>query len=115
VGGKEPTLIIRDEAASIKSAIDKVLPSTTHRLCMWHIMRKVPDKVEPSLKNNDDFYVLLNLCVWGSETATKFEETWSALNADFSLKDNIWLADRYIQSVSHRCLRTIRMYIWREF
>lgn len=95
MGGKKPSLIITDEAASMKNAIEKVLPSTTHRLCMWHIMRKVPDKVEPSLKNNDDFYARLNSCVWGSENATEFEETWSALITDFSLEDNTWFTDRY--------------------
>jgi hypothetical protein len=95
MGGKKPSLIITDEAASIKMAIDKVLPSTMHRLCMWHIMRKVPEKVEPSLRNNDDFYARLNSCVWGSETAIEFEEAWSALINDFSLQDNTWFADRY--------------------
>lgn len=58
-------------------------------------MRKVPDKVEPSLKNNDDFYARLNSCVWGSETAIEFEEAWSALIADFSLEGNTWFAERY--------------------
>jgi transposase-like protein len=50
-----PHLIITDEDASMKAAISKILPDTTHRLCMWHIMDKVPEKVSPSLTEDREF------------------------------------------------------------
>jgi transposase-like protein len=45
MGGAAPHLIITDEDASMKAAIGLILPETTHMLCMWHIMDKVPEKV----------------------------------------------------------------------
>lgn len=42
---KQPRLIFTDQDAALKQAIPLVFPDSTHRLCMWHIMRKVPGKV----------------------------------------------------------------------
>jgi hypothetical protein len=67
-----PHLIITDEDASLKVAITKILPDTTHKLCMWHIMDKVPEKVRPSLREDQDFWDRMNSCVWGSETREEF-------------------------------------------
>jgi transposase-like protein len=55
VGGVAPHLIITNEDASMKVAIAHILPNTVHRLCMWHIMEKVPEKVRPSIREDDDF------------------------------------------------------------
>jgi transposase-like protein len=55
MGGVPPHLIIIDEDASMKAAITKILPDTTHRLCMWHIMDKVHKKVGPALREDQDF------------------------------------------------------------
>jgi hypothetical protein len=41
IGGVPSHLIITDEDASMKTAITKILPNTTHRLCMWHIMDSI--------------------------------------------------------------------------
>jgi hypothetical protein len=49
MGGATPQLIITNEDASMKVAIGMILPKTTHRLCMWHIMDKIPEKVGPSM------------------------------------------------------------------
>jgi len=50
MGGVAPHLITTDEDASMKAAIAQILPDTAHRLCMWHIMEKVPEKVGPSIQ-----------------------------------------------------------------
>ena len=63
MGGVAPHLITTDEDASMKAAIAQILPYTAHRLCMWHIMEKVPEKVEPSLRENEGFWERLNKCV----------------------------------------------------
>jgi hypothetical protein len=73
MGGAAPHLIVTDECASMKAAINQILPNTTHRLCMWHIMEKVPERVSPSLREDQEFWATLNSCVWGSETIEKFE------------------------------------------
>lgn len=44
-GGKQPVLVLTDQCLAMKQAIPKVLTNSRHRLCMWHIMSKVPKKV----------------------------------------------------------------------
>ena len=53
--GVAPHLIITDEDARMKAAIAHILPDTTHRLCMWHIMEKVLEKVGPSIREDAQF------------------------------------------------------------
>jgi len=42
---KQPVLILTDQDASMKQAIPAVFDKSIHRLCMWHIVRKIPIKV----------------------------------------------------------------------
>ena len=42
---KPHALILSDQDPSLTLAIAKVLPRTKHRLCMWHIMSKLQNKV----------------------------------------------------------------------
>jgi len=72
MGGKAPSFIVTDEDASMRAAIDVVFPNTTHRLCMWHIMKKLPDKIDANLLRDDEFRTMVNSCVWGSETIEEF-------------------------------------------
>jgi transposase-like protein len=83
MGGVPPHLIITDEDMIMKAAITKILPDTSHRLCVWHIMDKVPEKVGPALREDQDFWDRLNSCVWGSETREEFESNWSSFINDF--------------------------------
>ena len=62
----QPQLIIIDEDASMKVAIAQILPTTVHRFCMWHIIEKVPEKVGPSIREDQEFWDRLHKCVGGS-------------------------------------------------
>jgi len=94
--GAAPHLIITDECASIKAAIKHILPNTTHRLCMWHIMEKVLERVSPSLREDQEFWDELNSCVWGSETIEEFEKQWYDLVTKFQLMGNEWFSTRFL-------------------
>ena len=67
MGGVAPHLITTDEDTSMNAAIAQILPDTAHRLCMWHIMEKVPEKVGPSIREDENFWKRLNKYVWGTE------------------------------------------------
>jgi hypothetical protein len=95
MGGKEPRLMITDEDASMRVAMKFVLATTIHRLCMWHIMKKLPEKISPHLREDATFFKRVNSCVWGSETREEFELAWHSFISDFQLEDNEWLATRY--------------------
>ncbi|CAI9300121.1 unnamed protein product [Lactuca saligna] len=41
---KQPQLVKSDQDPTLKKAINTVFPSAHHRLCMWHITKKFPNK-----------------------------------------------------------------------
>jgi hypothetical protein len=96
MGGATPQLIITDEDASMKAAIGMILPETTHRLCMWHIMDKIPEKVGPSIREDEEFWKRLNSCVWGSETTEDFVTQWTSIITDFQLTENEWFSTSFL-------------------
>ncbi|XP_074313574.1 protein FAR1-RELATED SEQUENCE 5-like [Silene latifolia] len=66
MGGCAPKAIITDQCPSMKPAIEEVFPDTSHRLCMWHIMKKLREKVDAYLWQDEDFKKRLNVCVWNN-------------------------------------------------
>ena len=44
---RSPNIIVTDQDGAMRNAIAEVLPDSKHRLCMWHIMQKLPAKVSP--------------------------------------------------------------------
>lgn len=43
--GRQPKVVVTDQDPAIKQAVENVFTDSRHRLCMWHIMKKVSDKV----------------------------------------------------------------------
>ena len=43
--GKAPEGIITDQCKAMQNAIEVVFPTTRHRWCLWHIMKKIPEKL----------------------------------------------------------------------
>ena len=95
MGGVAPHLIITDEDVSMKAAIAQILLDTVHRLCMWHIMEKVPERVRPSVREDEDFWKLLNKCVWGSENSDEFESQWNFIMTKYALMKNEWFSTKF--------------------
>jgi hypothetical protein len=94
MGGHKPNLILTDQDLGMKSAIEKVFDSSAHRFCMWHIMKKLSEKVG-ALKSNDDFNSRFKSCVWSSETPDEFEERSNSIIIKFELHKNDWLSHMY--------------------
>jgi hypothetical protein len=95
MGGKASKLIIIDEDASMRAAIIAVFPNSIHRLCMFHIIKKLPEKIGPHLLEEDEFWQEVNHCVWSSETIEEFESRWKAILEKYNLENNEWLQGRY--------------------
>ncbi|KAI3672518.1 hypothetical protein L6452_38607 [Arctium lappa] len=43
--GQQPRFVITDQCAAMKQAIPIAFPNSKHRLCMWHITKKLSSKV----------------------------------------------------------------------
>ncbi|XP_076910443.1 protein FAR-RED ELONGATED HYPOCOTYL 3-like [Bidens hawaiensis] len=53
--GVAAKVVVTNQDPAMKQAIASVFSNTRHRLCMWHIMKKLADKVGVALCNNEDF------------------------------------------------------------
>ncbi|CAI9290811.1 unnamed protein product [Lactuca saligna] len=93
---KKPTMILSDTDATLSCSIAKVFEGCTHRLCMWHIMSKMPSKIEADLVSNTDFKKRINQLVWNMNIKpSEFENKWDLMLNEFHLKENKWLADMF--------------------
>ncbi|CAK8532881.1 unnamed protein product [Lathyrus sativus] len=95
MGGKMPTLLITDQDPAMKVAIENIFTTSTHRFCMWHIMKKVSEKIGGSMNANEEFNTSLKSCVWGSETPNEFKATWKSIMTKFDLENNDWLSHMF--------------------
>ncbi|XP_021743266.1 protein FAR1-RELATED SEQUENCE 5-like [Chenopodium quinoa] len=98
--GREPSCIITDQDPAMGIAIEKVFTKTKHRLCMWHIMRKVPEKVGTAFCNETDFLKKLSAVVWDREIDPHvFVDGWNSVMEEFNLVDHEWFA--YMFKIKH--------------
>ncbi|XP_074301402.1 protein FAR1-RELATED SEQUENCE 3-like [Silene latifolia] len=92
MGGKEPNYIICDQDAGIINAVPAVFKKARHRFRMWHIMKKVTDKVGSIICKETDCLSRLNNVVWSENLEPEeFEENWAKVISEFSLEGNKWL------------------------
>ncbi|XP_074297761.1 protein FAR1-RELATED SEQUENCE 5-like [Silene latifolia] len=96
MGNKEPQCILTDQDPAIKLGVRSVFKKARHRYCMWHIMKKLTDKVESQICKETDFVERICAVVWDTDLEPiEFEEKWSQVINDFELNDNIWLTYMY--------------------
>nr|XP_017221750.1 PREDICTED: protein FAR1-RELATED SEQUENCE 5-like [Daucus carota subsp. sativus] len=79
--GRNPVVIIIDQCPAMKIAVptsfnsSNGLVSSKHRLCMWHIMEKFPDKLGNRLCKETDFMEKMKTYIWDSHLEiAEFEE-----------------------------------------
>ncbi|KAK9057034.1 hypothetical protein SSX86_024400 [Deinandra increscens subsp. villosa] len=93
---KQPSLVLTDQDAAMKEAIDCIFNESKHRLCMWHIMRKLPSKIKGSDVDNKELRTRIHKLVWDLIIDTHtFEERWVALMDEYGLNDHEWLSPMY--------------------
>ncbi|GJT18796.1 FAR1-related sequence 5-like protein [Tanacetum coccineum] len=93
---KEPTMIVTDQDGAMKRAIEAVFKKAKHRLCMWHIMQKIPTKICKEIYDQTDFKERFDKIVWNmSIEPVTFEEKWAQLIEDFDLKNHKWLTKMF--------------------
>ncbi|XP_076954891.1 protein FAR1-RELATED SEQUENCE 5-like [Bidens hawaiensis] len=94
--GSALKVVVTDQDAAMKRAIQDVFPNSRHRICMWHIWEKVTSKVGPATPNVDEFKEKLAQIVWtDSITTDEFEEKWPSILSEYGLSDHEWLAYLY--------------------
>ena len=78
----------------MQNAIEIVFPNTRHRWCLWHILKKAPEK----LGKYAEYHTIrfsLHAVVYDSQTPIEFEEAWHDMLDKYDLADNQWLNGLY--------------------
>ena len=74
--------------------IEQVFPKTRHRWCLWHIMKKIPEKLK-GYKECDSIKFQLQNFVYDFIDVHTFEIGWSSLIFKYNLKNNDWFKGLY--------------------
>lgn len=97
MGGRYPKCIITDQCLGIKGAVEKVFgDKTRHRYCMWHILKKLPEKVGHQICHDTTFVKEIHALIWGEDVErSEFEERWDLILAKHGLSEHKWLNDMH--------------------
>ncbi|XP_042381983.1 protein FAR1-RELATED SEQUENCE 5-like isoform X1 [Zingiber officinale] len=88
-----PSVIITDQDPAMTKAIAQVFPQTVHRYCLWHILNKFPEKLNPLTFQNH--YQSLKNVIANSTTPDDFEKSWEEAIKSANLENNDWLSLMY--------------------
>ncbi|WVY95348.1 hypothetical protein V8G54_034436 [Vigna mungo] len=94
MSNRAPQGIITDQCKAMKKAIELVFPNTRHRWCLWHIMKKIPEKLQ-GYADYKDIKRELKQVVYNSNSVHSFVYGWERMITIFSLQTNEWLSSLY--------------------
>ncbi|XP_022041287.1 protein FAR1-RELATED SEQUENCE 5-like [Helianthus annuus] len=93
---KQPTLVLTDQDPAMRQAVAAVFDRSLHRLCMWHIMKKLPAKITGEVAHNTEFRAAVHKLVWNIYIKPgTFERRWGKLLEKYGLEGHEWLRDMY--------------------
>ena len=82
--------IVTDQCQAMKNVISIVFPNTCHRWCLWHIMKKIPEK----LSGYTEYYAIkksMKVVAYECKHVAEFESEWANFISTFELSGNEWL------------------------
>ncbi|KAI3896866.1 hypothetical protein MKX03_013517, partial [Papaver bracteatum] len=95
MGVSTPKCIITDQDSGMKAAVEIVFPHTKHRWCLWHIMKKIPEKLS-SHQNYRKIKSKFKRVVYDTQSPADFEKGWGEMFQRYkSLGNSKWLRDLY--------------------
>ncbi|KAI8539107.1 hypothetical protein RHMOL_Rhmol09G0155300 [Rhododendron molle] len=91
--GCAPKAIITDQCMAMKNAIEDIFPNTRHRWCIWHIMKKIPEKL-----NGYNAYESISWCMRRAVYASlTIEDAWNVFIKKYEIQSNTWLEGLYLE------------------
>ncbi|XP_057426203.1 protein FAR1-RELATED SEQUENCE 5-like [Lotus japonicus] len=91
--GKEPSVVITDDAPAMRNAISRLLPKAHHRLCAWHLLQNAQRNV-----GDPNFVKGFKRCMLGNLSFGQFKMKWFELVCDLNHEDNAWVQGMYEKS-----------------
>jgi len=92
--GCPPSAIITAQCKSIQHAVAEVFPGTHHRVCLSHVLKKIPDKLR-GLAEFKAVKKVLKKMAYDSLRVEEFEENWEKMMEAYGLESNEWLKTLY--------------------
>ncbi|KAL4394711.1 hypothetical protein AHAS_Ahas02G0179300 [Arachis hypogaea] len=83
-----------DTTYNTNRAIELCMPTTIHRWCIWHIMKKIPRKLN-GYKGHIDIEQEMSHVVWNSYTKDAFDRNWNDFLTKYGLGGKKWLSELY--------------------
>ncbi|XP_041001649.1 protein FAR1-RELATED SEQUENCE 5-like [Juglans microcarpa x Juglans regia] len=108
VGPRQLLLLTK---TAMKNAIALVFPKSQHRFCLWHILKKVRKKLGSHRAYKSGLKTQLMKCVYDTQTIEKFEKSWEELISTYSLQENVWLQNLYVER-THWVPIFLEEYFW---
>jgi zinc finger SWIM domain-containing protein 3 len=94
--GVAPRAIITDQDKAMEAAVKMVFPNARHRFCLWHILKKVPEKIGHICSGHKSFMDDFDACIYDCETSQMFEQKWDELIQAYpECQQNDWLTNLY--------------------
>ncbi|XP_041001718.1 protein FAR1-RELATED SEQUENCE 5-like [Juglans microcarpa x Juglans regia] len=109
--GIPPKAIITDQDRVMKNAIAIVFPISRHRFCLWHILKKVPEKLGSYGSYKSGMKSDLMKCVYDTQSVEDFEKYWDNLITTYNLHENVWLQSLYTER-EHWVPAFLKEYFW---
>ncbi|RYR72703.1 hypothetical protein Ahy_A02g006926 isoform E [Arachis hypogaea] len=105
-GGNALKGFLTDQCASIKRALEACMPTTIHSWCIWHIMKKIPSKLN-GYKGHADIEREMSQIVFNSHSKDSFDRNWNDFLLNFGLVDNKWLSGYSVYEVGEQVSSSI--------
>ncbi|GJY68296.1 RNA-directed DNA polymerase, eukaryota [Tanacetum coccineum] len=88
-----PNIVVTDQDGAMRLAVAAEFPESKHRLCMWHIMQKMPSKIVSRIYDDTDFKDKFGKIVWNMFIRPEeFEDRWNKFMEEFNLVNHKWLS-----------------------
>lgn len=95
MGGRIPKVLLTDQNEAIKAAVPLVFPETHHYFHLWHILERLPRRLDYLSTWHEAFTGKLNKCIYRSWSEEKFEKRWWKLTGRFNLQEDEWFQSLY--------------------
>ncbi|KAI3960200.1 hypothetical protein MKW98_016924 [Papaver atlanticum] len=96
MSGCAPQGIVTDQDSAMQNAIEIIFPQTKHRWCLWHVMKKLLDKLG-KFGEHQAISVALKDAVFDTQSQDNFEQRWNEVVGKYGLEECNWLSELYNQ------------------
>ncbi|KAL6128920.1 hypothetical protein ACLB2K_072273 [Fragaria x ananassa] len=93
MNNKHPIIVLTDGDEVMRTMLKKIMPTTRHMLCAWHIGRNIGQNV-----NDVEVQKQLGKMLYASYTIDEWEGVWGDIVAKHGLEEDPWIIALYEKS-----------------